>query len=234
MVVASEQTPLIFFTEDDLMARTGYYTVDGTAYAEFEEKKSRFIAYVSYAPDEKSAQQFIEQIKSKHWDATHNVYAYIIDGETKSQKFSDDGEPSGTAGLPVLEAIKRKKLEDVVVVVTRYFGGILLGAPGLVRAYGKAASLGIEASKIIAVKMCYPLDITIEYNLLGKIHNIFRQYEASVIDTIYTDKINIKLLVPYDKTEPLLKEICQMSSGNAQVSKGSCQYSKIELNAQCL
>lgn len=234
MVVANAQTPLIFCIEVDVMARTGYYTVDGTAYAEYEEKKSRFLAYVGHAEDEKSAHEFIEKIKSKHWDAAHNVYAYIAGADIKCQKFSDDGEPSGTAGLPVLEAIKRKKLEDVIVVVSRYFGGVLLGASGLVRAYGKAASLGIEAARIVAVKMCYPIDIDIEYGLLGKMQNLFKQYEVSVVDAIYSDKVNIKILVPYDKAEPLLKEISQVSSGTAQVVQGLCQYSKIESDPQCV
>ncbi|HOQ06313.1 MAG TPA: YigZ family protein, partial [Clostridiales bacterium] len=129
--------------------RKDYLTVSKEAVAEIEEKKSRFIATVRPVSSEQEAQDFINRLKARYWDATHNVYAYYICAGNVVQKFSDDGEPSGTAGLPVLEAIKKTGVQDVAVVVTRYFGGTLLGASGLVRAYGRSAALGIDAAGIV-------------------------------------------------------------------------------------
>jgi len=134
-----------------------YKTISKEATVEMEEKKSRFIANVKPVSSEEEALEFINNIRAKYWDATHNVYAYYISGENIIQRFSDDGEPSGTAGMPVLEVIKRMELKDLVVVVTRYFGGILLGASGLVRAYSKSAALGIEAAGIVT-KKTMPID----------------------------------------------------------------------------
>src|SRR5690606_10195609 len=130
-------------------------------------KKSRFIATVRSVTNEREAEAFIHGIKKEHWNARHNVYAYnIITGDT-AQRYSDDGEPQGTAGIPVLEAIKRMNLTDIAVVVTRYFGGILLGAPGLVRAYGRAASAAIEKAGIVGRVLCRKMILTVQYSLSG-------------------------------------------------------------------
>ena len=142
--------------------RKEYLTASGEASAEMEEKKSRFIATVKPVATEEEAQFFINSIKSRCWNATHNVYAYYIGGDTVTQRFSDDGEPSGTAGIPVLEAIKKLGVEDTAVVVTRYFGGTLLGASGLVRAYGKSAAMGIEAAGIVKRMLCVETDIHLD------------------------------------------------------------------------
>ena len=135
-----------------------YRTVAAEAFAEFEEKKSKFIATVKPVASEEEAAAFISGLKSRYWNASHNVYAYYICGDNILQKFSDDGEPSGTAGLPVLEAVRKLAVQDVAVVVTRYFGGTLLGAAGLVRAYGRSATLGIEAAGIIKKQLCIKAD----------------------------------------------------------------------------
>ena len=127
-----------------------YLTVSGYGEAEIEIQKSRFIAYVQRAEEEEAAAAFIEQIKKKHWNATHNCSAYVIGGNDQWQKADDDGEPSGTAGKPILEIIKKNQLKDTVIVVTRYFGGIKLGAGGLIRAYGKSASAGLKAQTALS------------------------------------------------------------------------------------
>ncbi|MGB3990232.1 MAG: YigZ family protein, partial [Acetivibrionales bacterium] len=163
--------------------RKDYLTVSKEAAAEIEEKKSRFIATVRPVSSEQEAQDFINRLKTKYWDATHNVYAYYICAESTLQKFSDDGEPSGTAGLPVLEAIKKLEVQDVAVVVTRYFGGTLLGASGLVRAYGKSAAVGIEAAGIVRKLLCTEVRVTIDYSMLGRIQAAIASRGYSVKDT---------------------------------------------------
>ncbi|MGG3841862.1 YigZ family protein, partial [Anoxybacillus kestanbolensis] len=151
-----------------------YYTVKGYGEAEIIIEKSRFICYVERATTEEEAVRFIHQIKKKHWDATHNCSAYIIGEHDHIQKANDDGEPSGTAGVPMLEVLKKKKLKDTVVVVTRYFGGIKLGAGGLVRAYGKAVTEGLKASGIVERKLMRIMHTTIDYTWLGKVENELR------------------------------------------------------------
>ena len=149
-----------------------FRTVLKEASVEMEEKKSRFIASVKPVASEEEALEFISCMKAKYWDASHNVYAYLVEGETTAQRFSDDGEPSGTAGMPVVEVIKRMEVQDLVVVVTRYFGGTLLGAAGLIRAYRKSASLGIEAAGIVKRLLCVEMSVVMEYSLLGKVQNL--------------------------------------------------------------
>ena len=157
-----------------------YKTVDGYAKAEWEIQKSRFIAYVNHVENEAQAQEFINEIKKKHFDATHNCYAYIIGEHSDTQKSNDDGEPSGTAGVPILEVLKKNELSDIAVVVTRYFGGIKLGAGGLIRAYGKSATLGLEASVIVKKSIFNCYDLELDYTLLGTLENYLHQKEVSI------------------------------------------------------
>jgi uncharacterized YigZ family protein len=173
-----------------------YLTIPGEAAAEMEEKKSRFIATVKPVKTEKEAQDFITALKTKHWKATHNVYAYYIYGDSILQKFSDDGEPAGTAGLPVLEAVKKLGVQDLAVVVTRYFGGTLLGAAGLARAYGKAAVMGIEAAGIVKMRLCIETAIQMDYSLLGKVQSIVCSKGYKVKDTVYAADVNMYLVRP--------------------------------------
>ncbi|HEX3029136.1 MAG TPA: YigZ family protein, partial [Clostridia bacterium] len=144
-----------------------YKTVLKQSVAETEEKKSRFIASVKPVKTEDEALEFINGLKSKYWDASHNVYSYYVGGNNIVQRFSDAGEPSGTAGLPILEVIKRMEVQDLVVVVTRYFGGTLLGAAGLIRAYSKSASLGIEAAVVVKRLQCRTISLIVEYTMFG-------------------------------------------------------------------
>ncbi len=210
----------LFLREYAFIMRKDYLTVSKEAVAEMEEKRSRFIATVKPVATEEEAQDFISSLKTKYWNATHNVYAYYICGDNELQKFSDDGEPSGTAGLPALEAIKRLDVQDVVVVVTRYFGGTLLGASGLVRAYGKSAGLGIEAAGIIKKQLCAQADILLDYSMLGKLQAVAAARGYMVKDTIYTQDVNMQLFVPVDEIEIFTAAVTEASNGRALISIG--------------
>lgn len=194
------------------------------ATAEIEEKKSRFIANVKPVTSEEEAVEFINNLKAKYWDASHNVYAYFISGESIIQRFSDDGEPSGTAGIPVLEVIKRMELQDLVVVVTRYFGGILLGAAGLVRAYSKSASLGIEAAGIITKKLCQLVNIIIDYSTLGKIQNKIINMGYTIKSIRYTQDVEIDVLVPVKDVEMFIESVNDAANGNVLADTGEKEY----------
>jgi len=204
--------------------RKDYLTVLNEAVVEFEEKKSRFISTVRPVASEEEAQAFINVLRSKYWNATHNVYAYYIGGQTELQKFSDDGEPSGTAGLPVFEAIRKAGVQDVAVVVTRYFGGTLLGASGLVRAYGKSAALGIEAAGIVRKQLCIEAQVSLDYSLLGKIQAAAASKGYSVKDTVYTQNVDMYIYVPVDEYEPFCKVLTEASNGRAVISAGDKSY----------
>jgi uncharacterized YigZ family protein len=197
--------------------RKEYLTVSREASAELEEKKSRFIATVKPVADEEEAHGFIEALRSKYWNATHNVYAYYICGENLQQKFSDDGEPSGTAGLPVLEAIRKLEVQDVAVVVTRYFGGTLLGASGLVRAYGKSAAMGIEAAGIVKRQLCIETGIALDYSLLGKLQALAASKGYRVKDTVYAQDVDMYLYIPVDEFEAFSALVTEATNAKAIV-----------------
>ena len=154
-------------------------------------EKSTFIGYAKPIKTEEEAIEFVNEIKKKHKDATHNVWAYTVGKTMNIQRYSDDGEPQGTAGIPTLEVIKKEDLRDVVVVVTRYFGGVKLGAGGLVRAYTKGAKIGIDAAKVIEKVMYKEVRIKIDYNQLGKVQNEIMNMNYFVKDTIYEDNVEI-------------------------------------------
>jgi len=197
-----------------------YKTVLGFGTAEFEEKKSKFIATVKPVCNEDEALEFINGLKSKYWDATHNVYSYYIAGETLVQRFSDDGEPSGTAGMPVLEVIRRMGVQDLAVVVTRYFGGTLLGASGLIRAYSKAAALGIEAAGVIRRKLCTEISVLVEYSLFGKVQNMLISEGYTIKEIIYEQDVEIRLYVPVDGVDECIRKIVEETNDRALIDKG--------------
>jgi uncharacterized YigZ family protein len=202
----------------------GYYTVLKESKAEFEEKKSLFIGHVKRVYSEEEARSFINKIKSEHKQATHNVYAYII-GENKGiQRYSDDGEPQGTAGIPVLEVIKKNDITDVVVVVTRYFGGILLGAGGLVRAYSKGAAAGIKEAGIVEKVLGCPIEILIDYDLLGKVQYICSQKLWHIDQIEYTDKVKICMSNEVHTLEQIKGEITDATAGKAVIDSGRPEY----------
>lgn len=209
-----------------------YKTVLKQAVYEIEEKRSRFIASVKPVKDEEEALEFINTLKSKYWDATHNVYAYYICGNNIVQRYSDDGEPSGTAGLPVLEVMKRMGVQDVVVVITRYFGGTLLGASGLIRAYSKSASLGIEAAGIVYRKLCSEIGIITEYTLLGKIQNILGVKGYNIKDIKYEQDAEIRVFIPEDETENFLKELDEATNARVLVEIHGKSYITVDMSGQ--
>lgn len=201
-----------------------YKTILNTAEAEFEEKKSRFIANAHPVTCEEDALEFIEGLRAKYWNATHNVYAYSINNETLIQRYSDDGEPSGTAGIPTLEVIKRMGLQDAVVVVTRYFGGTLLGASGLIRAYSKSASLGLEAAEIVTRKLCYNVNIVIEYTLFGRLQNMLISNNNIIKEVKYEQDVELCVLIEVGNEEKLIKDIIEVSNGRAITDLGEKSY----------
>jgi len=211
-----------------------YKTVIGTACCEIEEKKSKFIASVKPVSTEEEALEFINGLKSKYWDATHNVYAYYIVGETVIQRFSDDGEPSGTAGMPVLEMIKRMEVQNLVVVVTRYFGGTLLGAAGLIRTYAKSAQAGIQAAGIVKKILCREIAITTEYTLFGKIQNFLGSRKFNIKDIIYKEDVQILVYVPVDMTDNFAGEIIQLTNAKAVVEPGEKLYITVDEEGKVL
>lgn len=194
-----------------------YKTVASPALAEYVEKKSRFIATVSPVGDDGQAREFVLSVKKKYPDARHNVYAYItLDGMTR---YSDDGEPKGTAGLPVLEVIRKQDILGCAVVVTRYFGGILLGAAGLLRAYTKAASDGIEAARIVTVRPYDRLDVTVSFSDAERVRYELGKHDLPQYQTEYLDSVTYRLLVPEEKTEPLIKRLTELTAGKAKITR---------------
>ena len=189
-----------------------YLTVEKDSVYELIEKKSKFIAYVKPIISEKDALSFINDIKSKHWDARHNVYAYVVK-ENNISRYSDDGEPHGTAGVPVLDVIKKNNLRNVAVVVTRYFGGILLGIGGLVRAYSQATTMALNCAKIIKMCLCYDCNIFCDYNQYGKLLNIISECDGVVDNSDFSQKISVFFHLNKDNFSDLSKKIMEFSSG---------------------
>lgn len=192
---------------------TNYFTVQaGKIFAaDFEIKKSKFIAQIQQVDDENSAKNFIQSLRKKYFDATHNCSAWIIGDKQKS---NDDGEPGGTAGNPILDALKKNNLNFVALVVTRYFGGIKLGAGGLIRAYSQAANLAISSAKIVQMKIFQKICLTIEYNFLATLENYFRQKKISVENISYADDVTINIFVEPENVEKILSEITELTAAN--------------------
>lgn len=203
-----------------------YKTVTQCAAAELIEKRSRFISNVMPVKTEAEAITFIDTIKKKHWDARHNVYAYVLE-ENNLQRFSDDGEPSGTAGAPVLDIIKKEGLSNVIVIVTRYFGGILLGTGGLVHAYSKSAKLGIDAAVPTVMTLCRRLTVSCDYSLLGKIKNEISANGFKEEGTEYTDAVRLCVFVPLSEAEGFTSRIIDVTNGKACIEAGEIGYTQI-------
>ncbi len=182
---------------------------------EIVEKKSRFIANLETIETEEEALAFIARMKKQYWDARHNCYAFVAGNHQELQRCSDDGEPNGTAGRPMLDVLLREGLHNLVVVVTRYFGGTLLGTGGLVRAYQQAVQEGLRNSIIIEKQPGRTLKIDTDYNGIGKIQYILAQQEISVINTVYTNKVEIEAMVPLGKLESLQEAVTEGTNGNA-------------------
>lgn len=188
------------------------------------EKKSRFIAHVMPVKTEKEALENIEKIKKQYWDARHNVFAFQLGERNEIQRYSDDGEPSGTAGMPVLEVLRGEDIKDTLIVVTRYFGGTLLGTGGLVRAYGRSAKEGLLQAGIIERILYTQLSITVDYTLSGKVQYEILQGEHILQDTVYTHNVEFKVLCRVSMTEGFVKNIINVTNGQATVNIGENIY----------
>lgn len=194
----------------------GYSTVSGFAEGSFTERRSEFIGYIKHVETSDEAVAFINEIRAKHRKATHNVYAYILrDGNTS--RYSDDGEPQGTAGVPVLDVLIKEELTDVCCVVTRYFGGILLGGGGLVRAYSHGAKIAVDAAKRLVMCRCFPVDITVDYTIYGKISCVIPEFEAKILDTVFAEDVTVKLLVKIGFLQKLTEKLTDISAGNINI-----------------
>ncbi|MBP5577914.1 MAG: YigZ family protein [Ruminococcus sp.] len=194
-----------------------YFTISANAKASFIEKRSEFIGYIAPVKTNNEAVAFINSIKAEHRKAKHNVYAYILRNDNIS-RYSDDGEPQGTAGVPVLDVLQKRGLTDVCVVVTRYFGGILLGGGGLVRAYSHAASLACDAAHIMNMCLCHRIRITADYGMYGKISYLLPNFDTITVNSDFGSDVVLEVLVLTEKLEALKKEITEATNGSADIT----------------
>ncbi|MEK5206243.1 YigZ family protein [Psychrobacillus sp. FSL H8-0510] len=210
--------------------RKDYHTIQGYGESEIIIQKSRFLTYVSRAETEQQAQDFINNIKEKHKSANHNCSAYIIGEHDNIQKANDDGEPSGTAGVPMLEVLKKQGLQDTVVVVTRYFGGIKLGGGGLIRAYGKATTEGIDAAKVVERKLHHLMKISIDYTWLGKVENEVRNSAYPLKEINYAELVEVMVFTKADEEETFINWMAEMTNGQAKVELVEKEFLEFTVN----
>ncbi|WP_033543445.1 YigZ family protein [Planococcus sp. CAU13] len=204
--------------------RESYMTAGSSASAELLIQKSRFIGFAARAETEQEAIDFINSIKEQHRSANHNCSAYMLGEHDSIQKANDDGEPSGTAGVPILEVLKKKGLKDTVIVVTRYFGGIKLGSGGLIRAYGKAASEALAAAGIVERRLHAVIKVTIDYTWLGKVENEIRQSVYPLKGLEYTDGVQLFVHVPVAEEDIFSDWIQDMTNGQSDILRINEEY----------
>ncbi|MCI5741592.1 MAG: YigZ family protein [Lachnospiraceae bacterium] len=199
------------------MAENAYRIVYEGGEGEIIEKKSRFIATVRPIETEEEAIEFIAKMKKKYWDARHNCYAYVAGKNQELQRCSDDGEPNGTAGRPMLDVLLREEIHDAVVVVTRYFGGTLLGTGGLVRAYQKATQEGLANSVVIEKQQGELLKVQASYQEVGKLQYVLGQNGIPIIDSVYAQDVELHGVVPKEQTAKIEKELLEATNGKARI-----------------
>lgn len=202
---------------EELYMRADYQTVYPYGESEYTIQKSRFLTYVKRTETEEEALEFISEIKKLHHNATHNCSAYMIGAHDEIQKANDDGEPSGTAGVPMLEVLKKQMLKDTTVVVTRYFGGIKLGSGGLIRAYGRATSEGIAATGVVERRLHDVMKVAIDYTWLGKVENEVRQSTYPLKDIIYAEDVEIIVYVPHAEISTFSEWITEITNGQSKI-----------------
>lgn len=210
-----------------------YNTVYMGGEEEIIEKKSRFIAVVEHVESEEEAISFIESVRKKHWNATHNCFAYIIGIEQPLMRCSDDGEPSGTAGRPMLDVLVGTRLCNIVVVVTRYFGGTLLGTGGLVRAYSGAVKAGLDGSMLITRRLAKKLEICCDYTWTGKLQYLAAQMKLRILDTDYSDMVKMVILAPAQDSNRFQKQVTEATNGQVKAVE-SAQLYYAEADGECL
>lgn len=196
-----------------------YNTVYLGGEGEIVEKKSRFIAVLEHVETEEEAVAFIEGVKKKHWSARHNCHAYVLGTVNPTMRCSDDGEPAQTAGRPMLDVLLGAGLCNTVVVVTRYFGGTLLGTGGLVRAYSQAVKAGIEESVIIRRQPGRKIEVLCDYTWSGKIQYLAATLDLTTLDTEYSDRVKTTLLVPQEMVDQFLKKITEATNAQAEITE---------------
>lgn len=196
---------------------TEYKTIQKQAQASFTEQRSKFIGYIKPVDKEEDAVNFINEIRAKHWDAKHNVYAYCIK-EGKIKRYSDDGEPQGTAGMPVLDVLIKNEITNAVIVVTRYFGGILLGTGGLVRAYSHSAKIAIDEAKIITMKLCKDAELICGYGQYGKLSALISEYKGIIDNTEFTDNVKVYFHIDNESLKILDKELANATCGTVKIT----------------
>ncbi len=202
-----------------------YKTIIEAGTGEIVEKKSHFIGYVRHTESEEEALAFINEIRKKHYDARHNCFAYCVDGEQQTQRFSDDGEPGGTAGKPILEVIKGNELCDVCIVVTRYFGGTLLGTGGLVRAYTDAAKACIENTQVLAKRRMIPMKLHTNYTDLGKIQYLLASEEIPIIDSEYGEDVCVHVEIFVDDADEVKKKLIEVTAARIIIDEEDAVFS---------
>lgn len=186
---------------------------------EIEEKKSRFIAHVYHVESEEESLHIINEVKKKYWDARHNCYAYVIGERGELQRFSDDGEPQGTAGKPILDIITKSDIYNCLIVVTRYFGGTLLGTGGLIRAYQAASKEGLAHSTVLEVSQGIRAEMDVDYNSIGKIQYICAEMGIDILQTEYTENVHIEIVTEAEKYEQFVQKITDAFAGKIAVVK---------------
>ncbi len=204
-----------------------YRTIAQAAQDEFVEKRSRFIGYARPVQTEEEAQAFIAEMKSRHWDATHNVYAYIL-REGNIQRYSDDGEPQGTAGIPTLDVLQKSHVTDVAVVVTRYFGGILLGGGGLVRAYSHGASIALKAAGIITMKECSLLMLSCDYSRYGRVSSLIPECGGIIDDTDFAGDVTLSFHMAPELMGSFARKLADATNGQVTFEECGSQYFVME------
>ncbi|MDA7025508.1 YigZ family protein [Bacillus sp. CLL-7-23] len=197
-----------------------YLTVSGEGIYEIVIEKSRFICHLNRVNSEEEAQHFIQKIKKQHWNATHNCSAYLIGENDQIQKANDDGEPSGTAGIPMLEVLKKRKLKDTCAVVTRYFGGIKLGAGGLIRAYGKSVSEGLNHVGITERKLMRVMHTKVNYTWIGKLENELRTSPYKLKNIHYADEVEFEIYVKESEKQSFTQWITELTNGKSENKEG--------------
>mgnify|MGYP004517375995 FL=1 len=202
-----------------------YKTIIEAGTGEIVEKKSHFIGYVRHTESEEEALAFINEIRKKHYDARHNCFAYCVDGEQQTQRFSDDGEPGGTAGKPILEVIKGNELCDVCIVVTRYFGGTLLGTGGLVRAYTDAAKACIENTQVLAKRRMIPMKLHTNYTDFGKIQYLLASEEIPILDSEYGEDVCVHIEIFVDDADKVKKKLIEVTAARIIIDEEDAVFS---------
>ncbi|MBP2100246.1 YigZ family protein [Enterococcus rivorum] len=206
-----------------------YFTIKTDGEKETEIKKSRFICSLKRVYTEQEAKDFIQEKKKEHWKASHNCSAFIIGEKSDIQRSSDDGEPSGTAGVPMLEVLKKQELINVVAVVTRYFGGTKLGAGGLIRAYSHSVSNALEAVGLVEGKLQQEVTIAISYSNLGKAQNFIENHSYTLKEIIYGEAIEMICLIDESSVELFMTTITDQLNGQVSFEKGECSYHEIPI-----